>query len=37
MVLDGEGEIGLCGLRMQIVRTWFLMADAKVAENVGFG
>ena len=36
MMLDGEGEIGLCGMRMQIMCTCFLMADAEVAENVGF-
>lgn len=36
MVLDGEGEIGSCGMRMQTMRTWFIMADAEVAENVGF-
>ena len=30
------GEIGLCGMRMQTMRTWFIMADAEVAENVGF-
>ena len=35
MVLDREGEIGLCGLRMQNMRTCSLMAGAEVAENVG--
>ena len=35
MVLDGESKIDLCGMRMQIMRTCFLMADAEVAENVG--
>ena len=35
MLLDGVAEIDLCGMRMQIMRTCFLMADAEVAENVG--
>ena len=30
------GEIVFCGMRMQTMRTWFIMADAEVAENVGF-
>lgn len=34
-VLYGEGEIELCGMRMQILRTCSLMADAEVAKNVG--